>query len=593
MQRKWNWYLDQIVTQGDMDDLMDSIEDAERDMAFEAGLSQADSPDSVIFGGIRDGLVVATTATVTIVSVTAGTCRDDSDTRIELPAAATVQMTKAGDCPEGDYIDAIPTSGADIATSCPGGRRIIASLFLVKDEALSDQVTDGSGATLYHQIDESFHFTIELGSSFDPAAVPVVPSRAALANGKVLLSDVLIENNAGNLQVVACCASSANWDVLGGNYAGYSGRRSDWLAAEIDDANLPYQIEEIRSGQPREFLYSLLQLLQDDAALSSGARGIGAEAITEALVNNGASTVQFLQGTVESQLAQIALGFASVLYRGGNNTLAPESGNNGIVADPAAMQADEVLFGIKALGDAATYNLFRVGKLRGHVALPDMLNEHWTRYMGTDDGFGNTVMTSPFGPWSFALAGPGGTNLYMNRSHPGGALNLTAIQGGGSVELLYGQDDAGNTSIGWHAHQAPYFCASFRFRLSHVASAQCLYQIGMFDLAGGNSRVALFNSGSTIRCYAYDSAGIGVEDILVTTALADTWYTGRIAVVGPRKVIFQVNNGAEVTLNLAADFSGGLHVPRVYIADNDGVTDNILTLGQVQVWNAQLGSDQI
>ena len=599
MQQKYNDYAGQIVTQGHMDDRTDAVEDAERDLAFEAGLLQAKAsatPGAEIFGGIRNGLVVTKNPS-TKVDVTPGNCRDDARVRVELPLAATVLMTKAGATDAADYTDAISASGVDILTACPVGRYIVASLFLVKDEVLSDLQQDETLVWVYHSIQESFHFSIELGTSFNPAAVPVVPNRASLSDGKVLLSDVLILNVAGNLVIQACCASSADWDALAGNFMDWSGRRSDWFAAEIDDTNLDYQIEQIRGGSAREVLYDVLQLLQrNTAALNSGASTIGAPGRTVSLSELPAVATVLTQGTIETQLAVLLSYAANTLVRGGNNTLKPYGSVDGITAVPTMLNATKAMYVIQALQDAGAADVFRLGKLRGHISLPDVFYENWLSTPAAASGL-RSVPDFTHKTWQTILGGTGA--VYLRNSNDGapnhrGILELQNTAGGDSAQV-YSHIDKGGVRVhgGWTLGSSPWGVFVVRVRVSSVA-AGFEFQVGMMT-QGGISFVRFrvdrtLYGNSNWHLDVTDGAANNIATDTGEACAADTWYTLRLAMLSTTQIAYQINNGSEGVHTAANAMATNPYVLESYTTSNVGGTYGLIQ--EIMAHNGLLQADK-
>ena len=339
-----NTYHGQVVTEAELDQMFDYAEDAERDIARESGISQADAADSpgpLAYGGIADGFVVTATPGDTSVSISDGVARDQlgrrivmgaltrgrgvgavsETTRVTQPAGpATVLISHTGVTDEGD-VSAAQGNGAAITGSCPASDYIIASLFIVYDEDLSYARTDASGTTIQYTITETFHFNITIFTAFTPPPSST-PGRAALADSNVLLADILLTNNGGTMQVVAVCNTSADWDALGAYYEDLVGRRSDVIALDADDFALATaEGLAIRGGSAREGLYLLAKQLMNatDAANDpDGVRLIGSDAITGAVALDLHEPFNLTSGSLRAALLAITNELGAKVSRGGD-----------------------------------------------------------------------------------------------------------------------------------------------------------------------------------------------------------------------------------------------------------------------------------
>ena len=609
-----DWYSGQLVTSADMDSgTIDGVEDTEQAMNIDDGMAQTvstASPDSTVYGGIVRDLEVSAVATDDFVSITPGAARDELGRTAEIPSsvspAATLLITRTGATPIGDSSMATNVSGADISLSCPSGDNIVASIFLVYAQALTNQVQNEAGTWVYKNVAESFRFDIQIGASFDPAAVPAVAPFASLANGKILLADVLLQNVGGSMQVLSVHTTSESWDLLGGNYVGWSGRRSDWLSAEVDDIVLPLQdnIGNIRGETPREFLYTLLQKLQSTGA-GSGASAIGSQILSYALHNARAADISLPAGSISSQVAILLYHAAASMYRGGNNVLAPEAGYNGIIADPTSMQADEVLFGIKTLQTAGSANFLRIGKLRGHLCIPDVFYENWRR--------GYTVTIPGVGPFSgrsvatftdtWVKSVTGSADCVIRSSvdgapMTGAIMELRAPTATDAIYLFHGVDVGATTAhAGWLANAAPWVNAQFRIRLLSISNGM-VFRVGLIDpVTGSHFGVHVdIQIDAKWRLEVRDSAGLLTTDaVSFGDATAATWYTVRMSVVADGVVQFQLNNGAEVTVSAApGGFSANPYVPYFWLESAAGIgSSEALMCEDVVVSASQLPADKL
>jgi hypothetical protein len=268
-------YHGQTVQEADVDEWFDDVEDMETGAVADAGMAQAavtDSPDPSVFGGILNGLEVTGTPGAEFVTVTLGNARDEDGERIPLPSDATVKISKTGQTVIADTALA-EGDGAAITGTCAAGKYIVVSLFISR-AILQEQLTadPAGGASFYYDQLESFRFQLEIGSSDFTHATPLTDTvtRAALSNELVLLADIICENAAGTMQVVAIMNSTPDW--IGtysppGNYANVTGRRADWLTVQTTDEFTTAEGAEdiIREQTAREALYDLGRRVRSEA----------------------------------------------------------------------------------------------------------------------------------------------------------------------------------------------------------------------------------------------------------------------------------------------------------------------------------------
>jgi len=604
-----DWYSGQLVTAADLDaGTVDGPEDTEHAMNIDNGLAQAlvaDTPDPTVFGGILRGLVVSGVGN-DYVSITAGACRDQLGKTIGLTAApSTVLLTRTGLTTVGDASMATNATGADITLSCPTGDYIVASLYLVYDQELTNPVQNEAGTWVYKNVSESFKFDVQIGAAFDAVTGPVsLPNTfPSLTDGKVLLADILLENNLGSMEVKSIHMDSASWFNLGGFYVTFPGRRSDAFSAEIFDANIPLTAltGAIRGGTSREVFYSFLQKLQSyipQATLSGpGAAMVGAEPQSEAVGLNIADTITLTAQSVSGQLAEIAGKLSSGLYRGGNNVLTPQANYNGIVADPTTMRADDVLFGIKALQTAGSSNHFRLGKLRGHLCIPDVFYENWLGYDSTWSG-GRTVALFTNTTWTDFAGGTGNVHLRNSSDgapNTGGVLELTWPNDVGNPINVYGMYNAAGTRItgGWALDAAPWVVYQTRIQVPDRTSLTV--EVGLRNVSNHTIAFTMDNAANgnynfwlhtTVAGPTVDSSDTVVE------CQDDTWYTLRFAVIADKSVVFQIDNGSEWPHTMTASFSSGPFAPYMHCR-NAGAGDRALYVDEVVVSSGQLPSNKI
>lgn len=333
MSDKQNWYLGQIVTEGEMDTIYTDVENAELNMAKEANLGQGPVATALRSGGILSGLGV-TKLTVDSVQVTLGAARDSDGKRIALPSTASVSLVNLGDTPEGDTTNA-QGDGSLTASSITAGEAWL-SLFIAYDTNLSDARVDSLNNTIYFRQTESFHFELLIGTD---SAAPAT-SRPNLADDRVLLADILLDNN-GEIRVIstvdAICASSFDFANIGyglDDTAALNGRRSDWVQLDPDGTNLELWHNavktgnpnnkayfNIREGDPREMVFALAEAFNTpgDSTTVAGSELMGGKETTgSSLSAPGSATALDLSASssIHTQLEEIKDKINTLLSRG-------------------------------------------------------------------------------------------------------------------------------------------------------------------------------------------------------------------------------------------------------------------------------------
>jgi len=159
-------FFGQLVSQGDLDQLLDDPEVADLAMVTDLG-----------FTGVMTGLVASehSPANMTL-DVTGGTAYDPDGQRTYVPSTQTVNLA----------VDHASVTTAVVT----GGNSKILSLYVKFARALSQPETDGTGTTIYYRRDESFAFYVKQGSE---AVSPTPPSLEA---DGILLCDVTIAHGA-------------------------------------------------------------------------------------------------------------------------------------------------------------------------------------------------------------------------------------------------------------------------------------------------------------------------------------------------------------------------------------------------------------
>jgi len=166
MAARSNFLVSQLVTEADVDQAFDDLENADHAQMVDLG-----------FSGIMSGLVVSEHSPNNMtVDVTGGTSYDADGARTVVPSTQTVNLA----------VDHASVTTAVVT----GGNSKVLSLFVKFARALSQPETDGTGTTVYYRRDESFSFYVKQGSE---AVSPTPPSLEA---DGILLCDVTIAHGA-------------------------------------------------------------------------------------------------------------------------------------------------------------------------------------------------------------------------------------------------------------------------------------------------------------------------------------------------------------------------------------------------------------
>ena len=600
----------QLVTEGELDGMFDKPEEAERNMALDDSQSQAvngATPDSDVHGGILQGLAITAASGAVVATVALGTCKDELGQRINLPAQATVTLSNAGDCPEGVYDNSDPLNlcvgdGADIVSSVPAGQRVVVSLFLVYDEDLTDQRVDASGTPYYFQEAESFHFHLAVGTAF--AASPAAPpSRAVLADGKVLLTDLMMTNNGGTLEMVAAGVlnSNENWDDLGTWYEDNTGRRSDWLACDeaTDFPRYDSESVELRVRSAREGLYELVKQLHGNGAIS-GADLLGSSALTGGLTagyNAWGDARNLTAGDLWTQLGELTNMLRHLLYRGGENILRPQVGLNGIDYNTTNLEQEHrisALYAAPFVGDTGPCRID--GRKYGFNA---------KAHPFFDDMFYSAILPTTADnatPWIFAtLSGNGNQSV---PDIPGGVVQLSSSATAGECSLVTGN----GTNKWWTIGASPSAVFMVRFRLPVLANGVKIamgFFTSTYAAADSAAYVELINGGDDIlKLYGRNASGASTavelndtnDDTNGTPLSANTWYTLRMTITrnsgGANSIVTaQVNNETWKTTDLAVpagSFGTSGHHILLYF---NGTAGESLQIDQVYAADGQLAPD--
>lgn len=609
MDRRQNFH-GQLVTADEFVELFDLIEEMEWYLRTDSGLAQqaqADAPGPEVFGGIQGGLTLSGIGSDTL-TVAAGRAVDNAGRRINLPAGATVKVTNTGVTTIGETAD-VAGSGALISSSCPLNRRIVLSLYIVYDEKLSDQRQDADGTFLWYDLDQSFKFDLEIGGDF--ANPPIAPiTRDALADGVVLLADVVLENLAGNMVIREICYVDQDWDDVGAFYQDLNGRTSNHIHFDQTGYFPQYNTKnmELQASTNRGALFQLLAQLQAQAADPAGASIIGARTQTGvAFTENAAGPQVIAAGSVDSQIKELLDVFSNVLHRGGNNIVKPPAGHWGTIYNSDDMDVDQSLIGIRTelngLGWAAL-----MGKKRGHIAVPNMIvdpfyyrNDPATGKWDGGDKWGNRVYNT--------IAGPGTGDLRIRHiglgaPYKGGIVDIRTGGAAGDVSCLtLGYDSSPQWASVFDLTQNPWAKFAVRFQIP-TTIVDSYFHIGFVDWTAAQPTFfcgLIFANpvaGPDTNVYAIVQ-GVGPvtdADPIIPVLAPDRWYTVRCAVIDDGTAAFQVDNGpAELIQDISAtsNFPSDM-VFEAAIADaSNAATLKSLYLDQAAVGEGHLQTDML
>jgi hypothetical protein len=177
MSDRKDWFFQQVVTEGELDNAFDDLEDADRDLVKDLGLAALDSDSD--HGGIMDGLAVSVASGVAV-DVTQGVGYDDQGRRVGTNGALAVDISQTGSTGVGG--GGTPTGGSSTAPG--GGNKRWVSVFIVFDRDPQDPRIDGTGTNIDFEQVESFRFDVTQGA---PAVTPT--DFPPLQTGKLLLGD--------------------------------------------------------------------------------------------------------------------------------------------------------------------------------------------------------------------------------------------------------------------------------------------------------------------------------------------------------------------------------------------------------------------
>lgn len=182
MANRFNWYLDQLVTEGHMDTAFQNLEQADR-------LLMKDQA----YAGVVSGYSVtqhAPTPDLTVDIAGPGIAYDQEGRRVYMGTTQTLNL-------------AVDSNAASTAVATPGNEKWV-SVFVQFDLVLSNQVVDGNSQTVYFNENEGYSFVVVQGSE---AAIGAA-TRPALLPDALLIADVRLEN--GDTQIVTSRIESAD-----------------------------------------------------------------------------------------------------------------------------------------------------------------------------------------------------------------------------------------------------------------------------------------------------------------------------------------------------------------------------------------------
>lgn len=167
MADRFDFYLEQVLTEGELDGAFDAIERAIWDLAIDLN-----------FTGITSGLAVSESGpTALTVDVALGTAYTGEGKRLKV-------------APDQDDFDCSVDENAVATTVLGGGNERWISIFAGFDRVLSDQRIDGASMAVWFNRAEGFSLIVRQGAE----AAAGLAVRPALDTSLVLLADVLLTN---------------------------------------------------------------------------------------------------------------------------------------------------------------------------------------------------------------------------------------------------------------------------------------------------------------------------------------------------------------------------------------------------------------
>lgn len=443
------YYFDENVTEDELNEGFDGLENADRNLASDLG-----------FFGIIAGAVVAQHAALANLTVDvsgAGILYDQIGERLYWPNTQNVDVSK-------DF-NAVSTAVA------VGGNEKWVSVFAQFVRVLSDPRTDGHSDTIYFSQDEGFAFYVTQGAE---AAIGTA-ARPPMQSAMILLADINFVH--GETQVL-----NGSIDTT---------RRQDWLVV----AGTPISL---RNGRIVDAFTSLVQQLDISGAAAIGYGGTGnwADGTT-----NPATTVESMLDHIVSVLAS-AGGTAKIegdAFAGPNGLFSLSAGTLKSQLQAMATAIDEIKPGFKLV---ARYRIPPAS-----LATPNPLNFGTALATWTD-----TVYTPAhdyaFAQGSFTVASG---DVFVVRAKLNVKLIATSIDGDGAFRLRY-STQAGNASFpegdcvaGVYIGQDP----SDEGLKSLSLEAQLVVTVGMLPITTLGPVVEAASNGPTLTLY--DSSSFTIE----------------------------------------------------------------------------------
>lgn len=351
MSDRRDYYYRQKVLEDELDAGFQGLESAERalssDLNFNARTPPAEKAD---FGGIVWGLEASLGGGLDI-TIASGVAYGEAGIRVHLPTSTNVTLSNEGDTQIGQG-----GTGDGAAIALASGQEAWVTVFLRFDRALSDQRYDGYDNLVYFVRDESFYFTLEMGTSRTIGSL-TSGDKPARKQYYTLLADAHIKNTGSGVFIdsldVDPDTQRTEWyfnyvasNLKYGNPASAIRAKTnirDVAAAMLEMYN-DHAAGLIDKHQAVDILWTAAQTWADGEGVSatdvynalneiisdlaqkqpvgvasSGAGKIGTRAMTGA-VGNTAYTAPYSipQGTVQQVLDQIVTQLNARVFRGGD-----------------------------------------------------------------------------------------------------------------------------------------------------------------------------------------------------------------------------------------------------------------------------------
>lgn len=548
-----NWYGGRVVLDTDLDETSDWILASFEGAATDYGFIQEDNslnPEEK--GGILRGLVVTQNGAAAnlTVDVSVGACKDEAGQRISMDTAATLVLDYTGSWAVGATSGSATVSPVVVNPS--SGQEVWVSLYLKYGELTSNPKTDLSGASVDFNIAESWQFELRAGT---PGAPPAT-SQDALANGRVLLSDILIENPSGTIQLATngICGSNDDLDTLGygpDDAAALTGRRSDWIAAENASDFPAWRVSgtqnfEVREGNPRDALWTLLVQLAKQTSVA-GAGIVGGRAQTggaAAYLQQQAQSVT--AGSVDSQVTELLQILSDAMMQGGANELRAQSGLHGLNCAVSDISDAKASITMEALGGGTRHPHRQLGMKYGHRTRCHELYDDFMVLGSLGQYPAQPGSPDAALPWGFTTNDDGEIDILDER---GGVIQM---QTGATPTINdYLSMMSGNSTSNWywwHLGALPWGIFTVRVRVPTITTV--LLRMGFWSddpvTHADDAAWIEFNTtthATEVYCYGRTSAGASAASSSIGTM--DTgWNTYRLALPSTTTVLAQMNSGS-------------------------------------------------